>query len=472
MTLSSSTQRMDYTGNGTADTFAYSFKIFDEDDLVVTVVDSSDDSETTLTITTDYTVTGVGETSGGNVVLVNSAQDWLDGDGDLDTGYSLVIRRVRSLVQNTDIRNQGDFYPESYEDALDHIIMIAQQQQEEIDRAVKLNVGSSLTITLPTPADGYVLQWSGSGGTIVNAAYDTASLNAAIASAQAAQSAAETAETNAETAETNASSSASSASSSASSASASAAAAAASAASFDQTAIEDTDGDTKIHTEKSADEDLIRFDIAGTEQIRLTDGALIPTTDNDVDLGGVSNEFKDLYIDGTAYVDSLTLTSGATVTSILDEDAMGSDSATALATQQSIKAYADAITSFPDYVAGDTLIQSADTQQDSASQEATPTKEKEIVVGRDGELRIKFDHQRTSGSGTARARVYRNGVAVGTLNSTTSSWATISEDISGWARGDLCQLYVWTDGSGSTVSSVRNFQLFEDVPLDTYVATD
>ncbi len=39
---------------------------------------------------------------------------------------------------------------------------------------------------------------------------------------------------------------------------------------------------------------------------------------------------------------SLTLASGATVTAILDEDAMGSNSNTALATQQSIKAYIDA----------------------------------------------------------------------------------------------------------------------------------
>lgn len=38
---------------------------------------------------------------------------------------------------------------------------------------------------------------------------------------------------------------------------------------------------------------------------------------------------------------SLTLATGATVTGILDEDAMGSDSATQLATQQSIKAYVD-----------------------------------------------------------------------------------------------------------------------------------
>jgi hypothetical protein len=43
----------------------------------------------------------------------------------------------------------------------------------------------------------------------------------------------------------------------------------------------------------------------------------------------------------TTLATSLTLASGATVTAILDEDAMGSDSATALATQQSIKAYVD-----------------------------------------------------------------------------------------------------------------------------------
>ena len=39
--------------------------------------------------------------------------------------------------------------------------------------------------------------------------------------------------------------------------------------------------------------------------------------------------------------DSLVLASGATVTEIADEDTMSSNSATKLATQQSIKAYAD-----------------------------------------------------------------------------------------------------------------------------------
>ncbi|MDB2674171.1 hypothetical protein N9Y81_04385 [Akkermansiaceae bacterium] len=81
---------------------------------------------------------------------------------------------------------------------------------------------------------------------------------------------------------------------------------------------------------------------AAVEQIRIQDGAVVPVTTNDIDLGTSSLQFKDLYIDGTANVDSLTLASGSTVTTILDEDDLSSDSATALVTQQSVKAYVDA----------------------------------------------------------------------------------------------------------------------------------
>ena len=77
-----------------------------------------------------------------------------------------------------------------------------------------------------------------------------------------------------------------------------------------------------------------------TEQVRFQDGVIVPVTDNDVDLGASGTEFKDLYIDGVAYVDSIAMPT-TTVTDILDEDTMSSDSATALATQQSIKAYVD-----------------------------------------------------------------------------------------------------------------------------------
>ena len=68
------------------------------------------------------------------------------------------------------------------------------------------------------------------------------------------------------------------------------------------------------------------------EQIRIQDGAVVPVTDNDIDLGTSSLEFKDLFIDGTANIDSLVLSGSSTVTAILDEDDLSSDSATSLAT--------------------------------------------------------------------------------------------------------------------------------------------
>ena len=87
----------------------------------------------------------------------------------------------------------------------------------------------------------------------------------------------------------------------------------------------------------------VSIDVSGTstEQFVIKDGVIEPTTDNDIDLGSSSKEFKDLYLDGTANVDGLAMPT-TTVTDILDEDTMSSNSATALATQQSIKAYVDA----------------------------------------------------------------------------------------------------------------------------------
>ena len=48
------------------------------------------------------------------------------------------------------------------------------------------------------------------------------------------------------------------------------------------------------------------------EQVRIQDGAVVPVTDNDIDLGSASVEFKNLYLDGTANVDSLVVDENAT----------------------------------------------------------------------------------------------------------------------------------------------------------------
>lgn len=79
---------------------------------------------------------------------------------------------------------------------------------------------------------------------------------------------------------------------------------------------------------------------SAVEQVRIQDGAILPVTTNDIDLGSSSLQFKDIYLDGTATIDGLAMPT-TTVTDILDQDDMSSNSATALATQQSIKAYVD-----------------------------------------------------------------------------------------------------------------------------------
>ena len=61
--------------------------------------------------------------------------------------------------------------------------------------------------------------------------------------------------------------------------------------------------------------DELTYTSAGTAQVTFKDGAIVPATDNDIDLGTASLEFKNLYIDGTAYMDSVDI-SGGTITGI------------------------------------------------------------------------------------------------------------------------------------------------------------
>ena len=107
--------------------------------------------------------------------------------------------------------------------------------------------------------------------------------------------------------------------------------------------IADGDANNKLSVDTANNRLGLFVEVTGSpvEQLRFQDGAIVPVTTNDIDLGTSSLEFKDGYFDGTITVDGLSLPS-TTITDILDEDTMSSNSDTALATQQSIKAYVDA----------------------------------------------------------------------------------------------------------------------------------
>ena len=137
MTVSSTTTKNSYSGNGSLTVFAYGFKIFDEDDIEVILRNDSTGTETVQTITTDYSVSNVGNANGGNVTFVTAPA----------SGITVVLRRASPLTQTTDYTPNDPFPAESHEDALDKLTFISQQLQEEVDRSIKLSRTNTMTST-------------------------------------------------------------------------------------------------------------------------------------------------------------------------------------------------------------------------------------------------------------------------------------------------------------------------------------
>jgi hypothetical protein len=138
MTVSSTTVKNSYSGDGSNDTFVYGFKIFASSDLQV-IIRSATGTETTKTLTTDYTVTGVGTASGGNVVFESTAIPTA-------TETVVLIRNVPQ-TQAIDYIANDPFPAETHEEGLDRATMTIQQMQEEINRSIKLSKTNTMTST-------------------------------------------------------------------------------------------------------------------------------------------------------------------------------------------------------------------------------------------------------------------------------------------------------------------------------------
>ncbi len=134
MAITTEVSRVEYTGNGTATTFAYPFRIFAKTDLRVIVNDSL------KTVDIDYTVAGIGQDQG-NVVFTTAPAN----------GAKIVIRRKRPLKQETDLTNVGRFFPEQLEDALDHLAMLTQQLEDAVSRSIKLQETEAPTMGVEVP---------------------------------------------------------------------------------------------------------------------------------------------------------------------------------------------------------------------------------------------------------------------------------------------------------------------------------
>ena len=142
MTISSTSIKNSYSGNGSTATFNYTFKIFANSDLQV-IIRSSSGTETVKTITTHYTVAGAGSSSGGSITFTS---------GNIPTNTeTVVIRRNLPQTQTIDYIANDPFPAESHEEGLDRAMMTIQQIQEELDRSIK--VSRTATITTPEITD-------------------------------------------------------------------------------------------------------------------------------------------------------------------------------------------------------------------------------------------------------------------------------------------------------------------------------
>jgi len=137
MTVSSTNTKNSYSGDGSVTVFAYTFKIFDDDDISVILRTDATGTETVQTKNTHYSVSGVGDAGGGNITFVTAPA----------VGETVVLIRQTVQTQTTDYTPNDPFPAESHENALDKLTLIIQDVQEEVDRSIKLSRTNTMTST-------------------------------------------------------------------------------------------------------------------------------------------------------------------------------------------------------------------------------------------------------------------------------------------------------------------------------------
>lgn len=193
-----------YNGDGTTKDFQFSFKIFKEENIVVSIV-YADGTETTKTLGSDYSVSSDDFNLGGTVTMKVAP---------LATEKLFIIRSI-PLVQDANFRPVSGFPEEVITDGFDAGIMIGQDLQEQIDRCLRAPSFMDTDYSLPGAEAGKALMWDKDGKRIVNSdetinnvvAESTAQVQIATekaVEASASASAAATSETNAKASETNA----------------------------------------------------------------------------------------------------------------------------------------------------------------------------------------------------------------------------------------------------------------------------
>ena len=148
--------RIQYTATGGQTVFPYDFPIEDQDHIVVI------QNSTTLVITTNYTVSGVGNESGGNITLISGAT----------LNDIITIYRDAPIERVTNFSQAGDFLAEDLNDQLNYLTMAVQDVDTKVTRVVSLkpeDTSSVLEIPVASERASKFLAFDGDGDAIASA---------------------------------------------------------------------------------------------------------------------------------------------------------------------------------------------------------------------------------------------------------------------------------------------------------------
>jgi hypothetical protein len=137
LTVGDLTPRLQYTASAGQTAFTYNFPIFQDSDLKVYV------GSTLQTLTTNYTVSGAGTSTGGTVTFTSGRSA-----GDIVTIY-----RDMPVQRTTDYQANGDLLAENLNDDLDKLTMMVQQNEYNLGLTLRADQFDETTnLTIPNKA--------------------------------------------------------------------------------------------------------------------------------------------------------------------------------------------------------------------------------------------------------------------------------------------------------------------------------
>lgn len=161
MPIATTTNRVQYNGDGSSLDFAFTFGVFESGDLTV-ILTSAAGVDTTLVEGTHYDITlstPASLPSAGQVEMVTAPV----------SGEKLTIIREMDYTQEVEITDGGSLPASSINEANDRAVMLAQQLKELIGRSLTLSASSSVTsLSLPSPEAGRALVWNDDEDAIEN----------------------------------------------------------------------------------------------------------------------------------------------------------------------------------------------------------------------------------------------------------------------------------------------------------------